>query len=290
MTKTAIIELGNKFNMSVDFSKLINLKEILIGNTFNSELILPDSVEKILFSQSSNFNIQIKNYPAKLTHLTFGFKYNQSIDNLPQLLKYLKFGSNFNQQINNLPNKLEYLFLDYYFNQNLDFLPETLKTLEFANTMEFKNSLDNLPINLSTLLLGHTHDGKIGKINLDNLPNNITCLRLRICNLINITKLPQKIKKLIIIGNDMYNFKNITNIKNYNNINQIEMAPVDINHIDIFLQSENIKTITIELPINSYTLNQMILSIKDKINKINNGFNINIIEKSGIKTCILNRN
>ncbi len=52
------------------------------------------------------FDIKPTSYPKTLTHLTFGWVFNQPIDNLPKKLTYLRLGSGFNQPIDNLPTNI----------------------------------------------------------------------------------------------------------------------------------------------------------------------------------------
>lgn len=285
---TKIVELCENFNTSVNFTKLINLTEIIIGRYFNSDIILPDSVEKISFDENSIFNCKIEKYPKKLTFLKFGFHFNQSVENLPMLLKHLIFGYSFNQQINNLPQTLEYLYIGQQFNQNLDFLPNSIITLEFnLKGMTFSKSLDNLPISLKNLLLSSSYADKIYLddynftpnyiSNLNNLPDNIEYLR--ISNLKDIYKFPQKISKLVLFNS--YNFSNITNIKNYDNITELEIEFVENNIFDIFSDIKNIKKMTVIIccPKTSKHCDKNILFIQKKLNELNNLYDVKIIDK-----------
>jgi hypothetical protein len=143
----------------------------------------------------------------------------------------------------------------------------------------FSKSLNNLPVNLMSLLIGPSLNN-YG--NLDNIPNNINCLG--ISNLKNITKFPEKIKKLIL-----FSFKecqNIINIKNYDNIEELEIKSFDTDIIDVLFIVENIKIITILFSYNSSNYDKVILLLKEKNNKMNNIFDIKIINKFGI---ILNK-
>lgn len=297
MINTKIVELGNNIDTPVDFTKLINLIEITIGKVFNSNLVLPDSVEKIICHDYSIFNFKIKNYPKKLKYLKFGICFNQPVDNLPDKLEYLKFGDNFNQPIKNLPDKLEYLYLGQCFNHDLDFLPESVITLEFYyHSMFFSKSLDNLPISLKSLLLSSTvydNNNKLSVITTNyynNLPDNISFLR--ISNLKNISKFPKKINKLIIINSD--EFFNIINIDNHDKINEIEIHFIEMNIFDVFFSIKNIKKMTISSLHNKHHIygehnNKYISFIEKKTKELNDKCKIKIIKEYGYKIYIFEK-
>lgn len=254
-----IIELGKKFNTPIDLSKYLKLKEIIIGDSFNSNIIWSDSIEKIIFSVYSIFNQKINNYPKKLKYLEFGTKFNQEVNNLPSSIKYLKFGCEFNNLINNLPNGLEYLFLSSKFKQDLNFLPESLITLELETT-SLSESLNNLPNNLQELSLPYYY-----KYNLDNLPNNIKYLKLSV--LPEITKLPDKIEKLEIKLNFITKLKDI---KNFQNIKELIINDfnIDANIIDFLLKINNDFTNIKKINIYSYKYTDANI-FKNNIHKIN---------------------
>jgi hypothetical protein len=79
------------------------------------------SVKELIFDISGNINIdlnifkKIKNYPNTLTHLNFGWEFNQPIEVrvLPQSLTHLTFDGYFNQPIEKdvLPQSLTHLVL-----------------------------------------------------------------------------------------------------------------------------------------------------------------------------------
>ena len=78
--------------------------------------------------------------PSTLTHLKFGYYFNQNIENiLPPNLKQLTFGYTFNQPVKNLlPNGLTHLTFGTMFNQDIhNGLPSSLKFLMFE--LEFHN-------------------------------------------------------------------------------------------------------------------------------------------------------
>ena len=105
-----------------------------------------------------NFNEPFENYDKyqnnEITHIIFGYKfnqplhninllstnlisislgiyYNQSIDHLHNCihLKNLTINGNFNQVIDNLPDSIEYLEINGYFNKHILKFPINIKTL-----------------------------------------------------------------------------------------------------------------------------------------------------------------
>ena len=73
--------------------------------------------------------------PNGVTHLIFGWDFNQQLDKItfPDSLQKLYFGYHFNQSLDNVifPNSLQILCLSYHFNQQLDTakFPITLKKI-----------------------------------------------------------------------------------------------------------------------------------------------------------------
>lgn len=204
MKNIKIIKIGHMINQPINFLNISkNVKKIIFGKMFESDLILPDSIENITFCYNS--------------------KFNQSVNNLPNKLKYLKFGEKFNQPVDNLPSGLKYLFLGQFFNQELNFLPESIITLEFSYNSFYPKSLENLPNNIKKLLLGSKYQNNllnnINLINLNNLPNNIKFLRIPILN--NIQKFPTQINKLILYYD--FDIDNLLGIKNFENITELEI-------------------------------------------------------------------
>ena len=84
-----------------------------------------------------NMSYRYNKLPYNLTHLTFGWDFNQNVD-LPCNLTHLTFGNNFNQNVN-LPCTLTHLTFGNDFNQNVD-LPRNLTHLTFGNN--FNQNVD----------------------------------------------------------------------------------------------------------------------------------------------------
>jgi hypothetical protein len=103
-----------------------NLKYLVLGNYFNSEIIFKSVLDK-------------------LTHLTLGKSFDQQLDLdfLPNL-EWLKIGDNFNSKIKNLPKKLIFLFLGNHYNQELDLKDNlNLKFLELGDNFNKNIRLNN---------------------------------------------------------------------------------------------------------------------------------------------------
>ena len=61
---------------------------------------------------SPDFNKQIPNdLPNSITHLTFGYMFNQPLCNLPNSITHLTFGQFFNHSVVDLPKIIRLTFL-----------------------------------------------------------------------------------------------------------------------------------------------------------------------------------
>ena len=136
----------------------------------------------LILSGSGTTCLEIISQLTNLTHLTFGYHFDQRIDNLPENLIYLCLGSYFNQRIDNLPSKLKYLILCYSFdtpidslppgllelslgskfNQKINHLPQALRKLKLG--VEFNKEIDHLPSSLRDLVLGNKFNQKVDKL------------------------------------------------------------------------------------------------------------------------------
>ncbi|EAL69852.1 hypothetical protein DDB_G0275143 [Dictyostelium discoideum AX4] len=129
------IEFGLDFNNKFDFSDLINLKKLILGNDFNQPL---EDCE----------------FPINLEHLELGYRFNKCLDHFqfPSKLEYLIFGGTFNQSIPsgyflNLVN-LKSLELGIGFKKKIDdvTLPSTFTSLIY-NVGKFTDFPFGLPKN-----------------------------------------------------------------------------------------------------------------------------------------------
>jgi hypothetical protein len=74
-----------------------------------------------------------RNLPNSITHLTFGYYFNQPVDNLPNSITHLTFGESFNQPVNNLPNSIVELVFGFNFCNVVSNLPITVKKITIHN-------------------------------------------------------------------------------------------------------------------------------------------------------------
>lgn len=146
-------QLGFVFNLPLP-PKLIHLELCQYTSaTFSNYSIIPHSLKHFSFG----FTVYTlpSSFPPQLTHLTFGYYFNQIICNnsLPQSLKYLELGCSFNQAVDSLPHLLTHLILSRDFNQPIDHLPPNLYHLEIKGDGKFNHPIDSLPHSLATLII-----------------------------------------------------------------------------------------------------------------------------------------
>ncbi len=70
--------------------------------------------------------------PPSITHLSFGFHFNDSVDSLPPTITHLTFGHEFNSPVSKLPKSLLVLHFGSSFNMPVDSLPPTVKIIVCA--------------------------------------------------------------------------------------------------------------------------------------------------------------
>lgn len=268
------VEIGENFNTPIDLTKFNKLKEVYVGRKFNSEIKFSSNVEKIIFSEYSQFNTEIKEYPKSLKYLEFGHIYDKQLNNLPVSLETLKTGNDFNQPLNNLPNGLKYLYLGYSFEHKLDFLPESLLTLEFMADSPYDQPLDNLPIGIQKLYLSFDFSQSI-----NNLPDSIIELRMSSLKKITGNKFPSKIKKLTLLYAS--ELSKIKNFLNYGLIERLEVCQISYDddkiNIDKFIDITcKVKEILLKFNYN----NRNIKLIETHMKQFENIYNTKIIKKN----------
>lgn len=152
--------------------------------------LVPKSVTDIHFDDTFEDEFTKNDFPNnKITHLTFGDRYDQPVNNLPETLTHLTFEitSSFNQPVDNLPKGLTHLTFGESFDESVDNLPETLTHLTFGEAFDqfvdnlpkglthltfgvhFNQPVDNLPESLTHLTFGHYFSDEV-----NNLPKNLT--------------------------------------------------------------------------------------------------------------------
>jgi len=154
--------------------------------------------------------------PKSLTHLKFGFTFNDVLPILPNTLTHLIFGYNFNQVLRNLPRSLRYLKLDHCYNHPIPLSLPSLIYLCFGFCYNYNFPLDNLPDTLQYLRVGYTFNQKIEK-----LPRSLVYLVLgdwfgrpySIGMTHKISEhLPQNVKLKLCFQNDSGGIQNISNL------------------------------------------------------------------------------
>ncbi len=163
------------------------LTHLLFGDQFE-KLLHPVPINLLYLKCGSSFNQPLEiSSCTKLTHLIFGYRFNQPLLYIPSSLTHLHFGTMFAQPLNYIPPKLVYLFLkrNYTFplpiipsslcylrleSYDIDFLPPAQVTeLVWKNSEEYNFS--HFP-NLTWLSI-------TTPLSLDEYPPNITHLTIR---------------------------------------------------------------------------------------------------------------
>ena len=132
--------------------------------------------------------------------IKFGDFYEQTLNDLPTSLETLVIAYN-KQLLDNLPCNLKTLQIFYITdnNINLDYLPPSLKFLELNShvTTCISIVMNNLPQSLQTLELSNISLQNYG---FQNLPYGLENLYIHGCDNLDLSYLPDKLKKLHING------------------------------------------------------------------------------------------
>lgn len=170
------------YDYPLNLSALRSLKEIIfkpsfpwwnnnyVPKCFNQQLTinsLPDSLTKLVLSDSWNHPLEPHVLPKNLTHLVFGKEFNQQIESSLSnllLLEELEFGSGFNESIH--PSSL----------------PPNLKQLKLGNNNMYETGhkydkiikIGSLPKTLIKFIFNHNY--KKNTIELGALPPGLECL------------------------------------------------------------------------------------------------------------------
>ena len=106
---------------------------------------------------------------AGITHLTFGYSFNQPVDHLPASVTSLGFGHSFNRPVEHLPAGIAFLGFCDRFNQSVEHLPAGITRLSLGRA--FKHSLGKLPMALTFLIVARIFQCP------DGLPENLTIMK-----------------------------------------------------------------------------------------------------------------
>ena len=152
----------------------VGIQKIRLSYYFNQYVnnLLPNSLTHLTFGW--HFDQDVSKLPNSITHLTFGHHFDQDVSKLPNSLIYLTFDHCFNQETHNLPNSITHLEFGWNFKQDVHNLPNSLTHLTFG--FAFNQDVSNLPNSLTHLIFGHYFNQDVSK-----LPKGITYLKFRVC-------------------------------------------------------------------------------------------------------------
>jgi len=141
----------NKIIGTIRYNKYTNIIINKLDNGFRFPLLITHLTFGYYFNQPINDAI-----PSSVTHLTFGGHFNQPInDAIPSSVTHLIFGWNFNQPINDaIPSSVTHLTFGYSFNQPInDAIPSSVTHLTFD--YYFNQSInDAIPSSITHLTFG----------------------------------------------------------------------------------------------------------------------------------------
>ena len=179
-------DFGDEMNCDMCDDSIDELDNSVVSYNFNGPLeSLPPGLTHLEFGFLFNQPIDALGLPAGLTHLKFGWnsQFNQPIESLPSGLTHLFLGGCFNQPISSLPAGLTHLSFGSNFNQPIDTLglPAGLTHLEFSWCSEFNQPLDTLglPSGLTHLSFGSNFNQPIDTL---GLPAGLTHLKFSWCS------------------------------------------------------------------------------------------------------------
>ena len=214
-TNLKSLVLGSEFNKEIKKNRLpASLTHLTLGRDFNNAIILPgklthlslgrnfnrpisfvnEGLTHLTFDTDSSFDQVIgeKDLPNSLTHLYFGYDYNQELKRgvLKHNLKHLEFGFSYNQNIlaNVLPSSLTHLTIGGFFNKAIAKLPVSLTHLKIDQ------SLQDLIFD-SVVPGGVTHI-TVGTYNLERHRNKE--VEKYLDKIVTTSSLPVSLKKIII--------------------------------------------------------------------------------------------
>ncbi len=271
------LTFGNSFNKPVDKLSTTNLEFLTFGNNFNQSINnLPDTLNYLYLSKHFNqpinnlpdtlnylylndyFNQSLDNLPKQLSYLTLYInKFDYLLDKLPNSLKTLIFNvkNNHKCRFNCLPENITNLEICTPCIFKFDCLPNKLKKFELHidNYSNDKNRDYNLIDNLPTSLI-HLEIWANVNVNylpnsikelyisskctqpIDFLPNGIEYLNID-CQKVNLTNLPQSIKKLRMTNCEYISNFTVTHLKNLEHLEIIDCNLKKINKLPENLQS-----------------------------------------------------
>src|SRR5579872_6228717 len=138
-------------------------------------LKFPKLITHMVFYPSYGKYVNLKDrIPNSVTHLTFGYYFNQDIkDCIPNSVTHLTFGAFFNQDIKEcIPNSVTHLTFGVSFNQDIkEYIPYSVTHLTFGINFN-KDIKECIPNSVTHLTFG----SKFNKDIKDCIPTSITHL------------------------------------------------------------------------------------------------------------------
>jgi hypothetical protein len=133
-----LIEFGNEFNCYLDLSHT-NVEYISFKSKFNNTIILPETLQSIIFGDSFN---RIFNIPQNLRHLYFGKNFNQSFEKLYNhtnnnyQLEKIVFGAKYNCPIDSLQSfqNLQSIVFNERYTHVYPFVPQSMKMIHIPKS------------------------------------------------------------------------------------------------------------------------------------------------------------
>lgn len=198
------------------------LQKIELGKKFNRDILkkLPESLESIVFDKYSDYNYKIE-YPLRLKVLKLGRIYNHDINELPDTVEELVIRNNYKYPILKLPKNLKH----FEFWKMLDNLSYDEKKIYYVNLEKAINELYNLhklllmpfeilnlinPLDELEIFINDTNKNIFSKmcinvsvliINLENNLLNGFDSYINYNEMEDIDNLPLTLEKIIIKGN-----------------------------------------------------------------------------------------
>jgi hypothetical protein len=125
-------------------------------------------------------------YFPSITHLTFGFHFNQPVELIPTTVTHLSFGFMFNQRVDHLHHGITHVVFGILFLQPIDHLPSSVVHVVFTPSCRLKPSagIESLALSLFNQCI-------------NNLPPNL--LSLSLSSLFNkpVKRLPSKLTHIV---------------------------------------------------------------------------------------------
>ena len=213
-----VIVIHHYTNRPINFNEIDEFFSKIIFSDYDDVEICVNQKNEFNNKYSNNYTLSVFNQniilPKIITHLIFGFSYNQPIlTPLTNDLILLTFGESFNQIII-LPENLTYLAFGKSFNQYVE-LPNSLTHLTLNNNFSYS-------INLAYIKYLNINCNNTDLI--ENFPNSLEEIIFGKNFIQPIYKFPNKIKRLVFL-HDNYNqdlnnlpdsVKKIRLNKNYN--------------------------------------------------------------------------